>query len=169
MLSVFDGLCRAPFLRPGNGQGDFASVAIAPEGSVCPVDTCPKGKATRRWGVKRAAGMVVPAATIERPVCGAGSSLAVLRFTLLEEQWRRMASVGLQLDYDDSHHRHVSTLATLRLTLLEAQWRRMVSVGLQLDYAGSRHRREQRLGRAVDHLAGGAMEVSGGWRYFAVQ
>jgi len=112
----------APF-RPEKTQGDLPTLATAPEGSVCPVDTCPKGKATRRWGVKRAAGMVVPAATIERPVCGAGSSLAVLRFTLLEEQWRRMASVGLQLDYDDSHHRHVSTLATLRLALLEAQWR----------------------------------------------
>ena len=97
------------------------------------------------------------------------STLATLRLTLLEAQWRRMVSVGLQLDYADSRRCRVSTLATPRLALLEVQWRRMVSVGLQLDYAGSRHRREQRLGRAVDHLAGGAMEVSGGWRYFAVQ
>ena len=34
---------------------------------MCAVRTCPKGKATRRWGVKRVRGTAVPCTTIERP------------------------------------------------------------------------------------------------------
>ena len=34
---------------------------------MCPVGTCAKRKATRRWGVKRAGGTAVPLAKIERP------------------------------------------------------------------------------------------------------
>ena len=49
-------LTVCPLARRKKGHRDFATFATAPEGSVCPVGTCPKGKTTRRWGVKRALG-----------------------------------------------------------------------------------------------------------------